>query len=157
MLLLDEEGREAAPGEAGEIAVRSRYLSLGYWRDPERTAAAFETLPNGEVLYRTGDLGRLVADGCYEHLGRKAQVAPERTRCAQSVELGLELIGGVQCALLRAPVKFVGPIRKQASQAIKIGPLFPGRTWCRIRPARVADALSKVRQSLCVDVDQERS
>jgi len=71
MLLLDEEGREAAPGEAGEIAVRGRYLSLGYWRDPERTAAAFETLPDGEVLYRTGDLGRLVADGCYEHLGRK--------------------------------------------------------------------------------------
>ncbi|HEY2738585.1 MAG TPA: thioesterase domain-containing protein, partial [Thermoanaerobaculia bacterium] len=71
ILLLDEEGREAAPGEAGEIAVRGRYLSLGYWRDPERTAAAFETLPDGEVLYRTGDLGRLVADGCYEHLGRK--------------------------------------------------------------------------------------
>ena len=76
---------------------------------------------------------------------------------ADAVELGLELIGRVQCALLRAPVKFVGPIRKQASQVIKIGPLFPGRAWCRIRPARVADALSKVRQSLCVDVDRERS
>ena len=71
ILLLDETGRAAAPGETGEIAVRGRYLALGYWRDPERTATAFETLPDGEVSYRTGDLGRLVADGCYEHLGRK--------------------------------------------------------------------------------------
>ena len=36
VLLLDESRREVAAGEVGEIAVRSRYVSPGYWREPER-------------------------------------------------------------------------------------------------------------------------
>ena len=77
-LVVDEAGRRLDPGETGEIAVRSRYLAIGYWRQPERTRAAF--VPDsdpGEIdldrvprLYRTGDLGRLRADGCLEVLGR---------------------------------------------------------------------------------------
>ena len=51
-------------------------LALGYWRDPERTAASFVTHPRtGERLYRTGDLGRYLPDGNIEFLGREdAQV-----------------------------------------------------------------------------------
>src|SRR5262249_39928117 len=41
VLLLDEAGREVADGEVGEIAVRGPYLSPGYWRRPDLTAAAF--------------------------------------------------------------------------------------------------------------------
>lgn len=57
----------------GEIAIKSQYLTLGYWNKPEMTKAAF--LPNpqgdGERIYRTGDLGRLRPDGSIEFLGRK--------------------------------------------------------------------------------------
>ena len=38
--LLDEEGAEVAPGEIGEIAVFSRYLSPGYWGNAEATRDA---------------------------------------------------------------------------------------------------------------------
>ncbi|MFI5373091.1 MAG: AMP-binding protein [Candidatus Rokuibacteriota bacterium] len=69
--VLDDDGKPAAPGEVGEISVRSEYLALGYWNRPDLTARAFETDARGRRAYRTGDLGRLRADGCLEHLGRR--------------------------------------------------------------------------------------
>lgn len=73
VLLLDEAGQEVAVGEPGEIAVKSAYLTPGYWKRPDLTAAAFVPTPPGtkERIYRTGDLGRLLPDGCLVHLGRK--------------------------------------------------------------------------------------
>jgi acyl-coenzyme A synthetase/AMP-(fatty) acid ligase/acyl carrier protein len=72
VLLLDDAGKESGSAHVGEIAVKSRYLSPGYWRKPELTAAAFSDAEmGGERIYRTGDLGRLAPDGCLEHLGRK--------------------------------------------------------------------------------------
>ncbi|MGH7797428.1 MAG: AMP-binding protein [Candidatus Binatia bacterium] len=35
ILLLDDHGKEVPFGEIGEIAIRSRYVSPGYWRRPE--------------------------------------------------------------------------------------------------------------------------
>ena len=73
LLLWDSEGRPAALGTAGEIVVRSRYLCIGYWGYPELTEAAFMPDPQGgdRRLFRTGDLGRLLPDGCLLHLGRR--------------------------------------------------------------------------------------
>ncbi len=47
------------PEEAGEVLIRGECLFTGYWRDPEATAAAF----TADGWYRTGDIGRLTADG----------------------------------------------------------------------------------------------
>jgi len=71
--LVNEARREVANGEVGEIAVTSRYLALGYWRAPERTAAAFLDSPSGDAgrTYFTGDLARRDADGVLWHLGRR--------------------------------------------------------------------------------------
>ena len=73
VLLLDEAGREVGADVIGEIAVRSKYLALGYWGQPELTRAAFTPDPHGREkrLYRTGDLGVMRPDGCLTHLGRK--------------------------------------------------------------------------------------
>ncbi len=73
VLLLDGQGQPVPPGEVGEIAVQSEYLSPGYWRKPEATAAAFLPDPAGgrARIYRTGDLGRDLGGGCFAHLGRK--------------------------------------------------------------------------------------
>jgi amino acid adenylation domain-containing protein len=73
VLLLDEAGKEVGIDAVGQIAVKSRYLSLGYWRRPDLTAARFLPDPNGsdERIYLTGDLGRMHADGCLVHLGRE--------------------------------------------------------------------------------------
>jgi amino acid adenylation domain-containing protein len=67
----DDDGKPAAPGEVGEISVRSEYLALGYWNRPDLTARAFGTDAEGRRTFRTGDLGRVSADGCLEHLGRR--------------------------------------------------------------------------------------
>jgi amino acid adenylation domain-containing protein len=73
VLLLDENGAEVGNNRMGEIAVKSRYLALGYWRQPELTQAVFRPDPSGGEarIYLTGDLGRRLPDGCLEHLGRK--------------------------------------------------------------------------------------
>jgi acyl-coenzyme A synthetase/AMP-(fatty) acid ligase/acyl carrier protein len=72
ILLLDDVGAQVA-GDEGEIAVRTRYVSPGYWRRPDLTADSFFDDPADEKgkIYRTGDLGRMLPDGCLLHLGRK--------------------------------------------------------------------------------------
>lgn len=73
ILLLDDDGKAVGSNEVGEIAVKSRYLSSGYWRQPSLTACKFITdqTQGDEKIYLTGDLGRMSADGCLYHLGRK--------------------------------------------------------------------------------------
>jgi amino acid adenylation domain-containing protein len=71
--LVDNDGRQVGPDTTGELVVQSRYLSLGYWEKPELTATKFLPDPEGgdQRLYLTGDLGRMTADGCFFHVGRK--------------------------------------------------------------------------------------
>jgi amino acid adenylation domain-containing protein len=72
ILLLDDDGKHS-DGDEGEIAVKTRYVSPGYWGRPDLTDAVFLPDPAGgqERIYRTGDLGRMLPDGCLLHLGRK--------------------------------------------------------------------------------------
>ena len=77
VILLDENGNEVGSGEIGEITLKSSVLATGYWGEPELTAKAFLPDPAGSTdrIYRTGDMGKLLPDGCLVHLGRKdAQV-----------------------------------------------------------------------------------
>ena len=71
LLLLDEAGNPAP--DYGEIAIRSPYIALGYWQKPELTEAVFLPDPEGgkRRIYRSGDLGKLRADGVLEFLGRQ--------------------------------------------------------------------------------------
>ena len=66
MAILDEDGAPVATGDEGEIVQRGPGVMLGYWRDPERTAAAFD--PRGWC--HSGDLGRADADGYVRVTGR---------------------------------------------------------------------------------------
>ena len=71
--LQGEDGRAVGVGEVGEIVLRSRYLSPGYWRRPDLTEATFASDPEQPALrlYRTRDLGRWREDGQLEYFGRK--------------------------------------------------------------------------------------
>jgi amino acid adenylation domain-containing protein len=73
VVLLDEVQQEADGARVGEIGVQSRYLSPGYWKRPDLTQYAFLADPDGgdNRIYRTGDIGRMLPDGCLVHLGRK--------------------------------------------------------------------------------------
>jgi amino acid adenylation domain-containing protein len=74
LLVLDDEQRVMPSGDVGEIHIAGAGLSPGYWRDEEKTAAAFvpDPRPGREAgrIYRTGDLGRVREDGPIEFLGR---------------------------------------------------------------------------------------
>lgn len=64
--VLDEQGAEVPAGEVGEVYLRGPGLFSGYWRDPERTAAAHR----GE-WFSLGDMGRLDAEGYLYLVDRK--------------------------------------------------------------------------------------
>jgi amino acid adenylation domain-containing protein len=73
VLLLDDDGKEVEFNQMGEMSVKSRYLSPGYWRRPDLTRAAFLPSPGNqdERIYPTGDLALALAHGCLQHAGRK--------------------------------------------------------------------------------------
>lgn len=61
------EGRQAAPGETGELCLLGPQVGLGYMNDRDRTASAFVDNPFNlrwrERMYKTGDLVRIAEDG----------------------------------------------------------------------------------------------
>jgi len=69
MRLVDEHDQDVPVGQMGEILVQTLAMMVGYWNDPEATAA---TLRDG-WLY-TGDLGRLDEDGYYWFVGRIKEI-----------------------------------------------------------------------------------
>ena len=70
--VLDERMQPCPPWVTGRLYIGGIGVALGYWRDPERTAAQFVNHPvTGEHLYHTGDLGRYFPDGTVEFLGRQ--------------------------------------------------------------------------------------
>lgn len=55
----------------GHLFIAGSGLARGYWRDEEKTNRSFLKHPEtGEMLYRTGDMGRYLPDGNIEFLGR---------------------------------------------------------------------------------------
>ena len=87
--ILDQQLQPVPAGLAGELYVGGACVTRGYLQRPELTAARFCPDPfavePGARLYQTGDLGRFLADGNIELLGRKdAQVKVRGVR----IELG---------------------------------------------------------------------
>ncbi|MEC4812139.1 MAG: amino acid adenylation domain-containing protein [Scytonema sp. PMC 1069.18] len=106
ILLLNNDGNTVAIGEVGEIVVKSKYLCQGYWRRPDLTQAAFisNSQDRRERLYKTGDLGYFLPDGCLVHLGRKdfqVKIRGHRIEVAE-VEMALLDIAGVKEAVVIA-------------------------------------------------------
>jgi len=61
--LIDEAGREVAPGEAGEVVGHSAGMMVGYHGQPEKTREAEWFDAQGKRFIRTGDIGRFDVDG----------------------------------------------------------------------------------------------
>ncbi len=73
ILIVDEAGEPLDHGEVGEIVVKSRYLSCGYWNQPALEQEKYLPDPDDATkrIFRLRDTGRLQADGCLELVGRK--------------------------------------------------------------------------------------
>ncbi len=97
VLILDEQGQPLPRGAVGQIAVHSRWLFPGYWKQPELTAQRLLPDPTGGDCrtFLTGDLGRMTEEGLLEHLGRQDFMVKVR---GYRVELG-----GIEAALAGHP------------------------------------------------------
>lgn len=87
LLVLNESLRPLPAGETGDLYIGGVGLALGYWRDPERTEAAFIRHPEKptERIYKTGDLARVGDDGQVYFLGRSDSQIKSR---GYRIELG---------------------------------------------------------------------
>ncbi len=70
LAILDDDGAPLAQGQLGEVAIRSVCNFLGYWNNPEATAAAI--MPDG--YFRSGDLGYLDPEGYLFIVDRKKDI-----------------------------------------------------------------------------------
>lgn len=106
LLVLDEKLTPVATDEIGDLYIAGVGLSPGYWRDPEKTAAAFIADPrSGETrrIYRTGDLARIDREGLVHFLGRAdSQIKSRGYRIELGeIEVALAAIEGVaECAVV---------------------------------------------------------
>ncbi len=74
IMILNEDLQLCDEFEVGEMYIRTPYMSFGYYKNREQTDEKFIKNPlhddPGDVIYRTGDLGRILPDGNIELLGR---------------------------------------------------------------------------------------
>ncbi len=75
ILILDENNKECATGEHGELCVAGCCLALGYWNNEEMTQKAFVQNPLNtryqETIYRTGDIAYRDEEGLIMYVGRR--------------------------------------------------------------------------------------
>lgn len=102
--ILDAAGRELPAGEVGEICIYGDGVSLGYIGDRKEENKAFEKLPDGSAMYRSGDLGYVLPDGNIAFLYRKdtqIMIMGKRVEVSE-VESRLYQCQSVQQAIVRA-------------------------------------------------------
>lgn len=75
VMIIKEDGTQALAGEEGELCVRGSFLAMGYYNNPEKTAAVFVQNPLNrnypEIIYRTGDIVKYNERGELIYLSRK--------------------------------------------------------------------------------------
>ena len=102
-LVVDEMLMEVPPGADGELLMTGPQVARGYWRDSEKTAAAFVVPPGrNKVYYRTGDrVRRLGGNGPLVYLGRldhQIKVLGHRVEL-EEIEALLRQAAGVEIAV----------------------------------------------------------
>jgi amino acid adenylation domain-containing protein len=137
MLILDSALTPRAPGTVGDIYIGGAGVTLGYWRDPEKTRQVFlAAAEGGERLYRTGDLGYRDVDGLVHFLGRADSQIKSR---GHRIELGE----------IEAALYTVAAVSQGAVVAIE-APDFGGHVICcaYVPPPGVEASPSAVKQAL---------
>jgi amino acid adenylation domain-containing protein len=118
-LIVDEQLREVEHGRDGELLMAGPQLSLGYWRDEEKTRQAFVSVAskNG-TYYRTGDrVRRPAADKPLVYLGRVDNQIKVR---GYRIELGEVEAAVRQVSGLDGVVALGWPITESGAEGIEV-------------------------------------
>ncbi|MEZ4686944.1 MAG: AMP-binding protein [Bacteroidia bacterium] len=99
--IMDEEGNQLPPGEAGEICAKGPQVMLGYWERPDETEKVFF----GE-WFRTGDIGAMDEDGFFRIVDRKKDmilVSGFNVYPNEVEAVAMEHEGVLECAAVGVP------------------------------------------------------
>ncbi|KAL3462613.1 hypothetical protein BJX64DRAFT_299383 [Aspergillus heterothallicus] len=92
--LLDEEGRDVRPGEAGELYIRGPNVVLGYWRNEGATRESFGLLGGGGGGWlKTGDVMRVEGGERFWVVDRKKELIKVNALQVSPAELEAVLLG----------------------------------------------------------------
>jgi crotonobetaine/carnitine-CoA ligase len=80
--VVDDDGRDVASNEEGELLVRTPIVMQGYFRDPEQTREAF-----ADGWFKTGDVVRRDEDGYFFFVSRKKDIIRRRGENIAGAEL----------------------------------------------------------------------
>ncbi len=119
LFLLDSQGNQVREGEKGEIAVKSCYLSPGYWNNEKLTKKIFLPDPQGgsKRTYLTGDFGRMLPNNCLIHIGRNDLAVKIRGYRVEvgAIETALHALTGIkECIVVAFDEKTSGEKRLAA-------------------------------------------
>lgn len=130
--LIDEDGKEVAQGEVGEVVGRSGAMMVGYHNQPGKTSEAEWYSPDGLRFIRTGDVGRFDEDGFLTLMDRKKDMIISGGFNVYPSDLEAEIVkheGVLEAAVVgvpsdkwgETPVAFVAlkPGRSIAAEALK--------------------------------------
>jgi amino acid adenylation domain-containing protein len=108
--IVDENGNPVREKQRGEIILRSRYVSEGYWHKPALQEQDFKTDPHDSRyrIFKTSDCGYYLDDGCIVHTGRSDSSIKLRGYRIDLDEiinllLGIEEVSEAACALKKNP------------------------------------------------------
>ena len=104
--VMDDAGREVAPGETGELWIKGPMVVRGYWNDPAATAREFTA-----GFWRSGDIGSVDAQGFVRVLDRKKDMINRggyKVYCAEVESVLLGYPGVVEAAVVAVPCEVLG-------------------------------------------------
>jgi acyl-CoA synthetase (AMP-forming)/AMP-acid ligase II len=104
--VMDDAGRELAPGETGELWIKGPMVVRGYWNDPQATAREFTG-----GFWHSGDIGSLDAEGYVRVLDRKKDMINRGGYKVYSAEVESVLLAAPQvleAAVIAVPCPVLG-------------------------------------------------
>lgn len=104
--VLDSAGHEVAPGEAGELWIRSPGNAIGYWNNPEATRATFVA-----GYWRSGDVGSVDGAGylrVFDRIKDMINRAGYKIYCVELENTIQRIEGVVEAAAVASPCPVLG-------------------------------------------------
>jgi len=108
IVIVDDDGREIADGQPGELVARGANISCGYWNDPVASQERFTS-----IGYRTGDIGYKDEDGFLFLVGRRhdmIKVGANRIGSAEVENVLHQQPDVVEAAVIGVPHELLGEV-----------------------------------------------